>query len=461
VGPVVVHVDADAFFASVEQRQKPSLASSPVIVGGLGGRGVVATASYEARRFGIGSAMPMATARRRCPQGVFLHPRMDAYRAHSVAIMGVLHRFSDVLEQVSVDEAYLQVEGSDPLLHGRDLDGLVSAVAAAVLHETGLRVSVGAGASKLVAKLASTAAKPRGMLVITREAEQAFLDALPVTALPGVGPVAAARLTELGIDTVAAVRVQPVRTLERLLGPAGGAGVLEMAHGRDARVVTPWRGAKSVSAERTLEFDTPASQLGPVLDRVLVAAHARLLQAGVGARTVTVRLKDADFAVAGRAVTVAQATSDLGVLRGAAVRALAAVVAATGLDAEEESGAGARLLGVHLGGLSPQEQLSLLPAPTPSPVRTVLPDPAEADDTERTPTTGAAPTWWAGTDVVHDELGRGWVVRELDALRAPSGAPEVVVRFEVTGDRSARQRRLPATDPGLHAAEPEPVRTLR
>jgi DNA polymerase-4 len=163
--------------------------------------------------------------------------------------------------------------------------------------------------------------------------------------------------------------------------------------------------------------------------------------------------------VAGRAVTVAQATSDLGVLRGAAVRALAAVVAATGLDAEEESGAGARLLGVHLGGLSPQEQLSLLPAP--SPVRAVLIDPAEAHDTERTPTTGAAPTWWAGTDVVHDELGRGWVVRELDALRAPSGAPEVVVRFELTGARSARQRRLPATDPGLHAAEPEPVRTLR
>jgi DNA polymerase-4 len=456
VGPVVLHVDADAFFASVEQRQKPSLASSPVIVGGLGGRGVVATASYEARRFGVGSAMPMATARRRCPQGVFVHPRMEAYRAHSVAIMAVLHRFTDVLEQVSVDEAYLEVGGADHGVHE-----LVSAVAAAVLHETGLRVSVGAGASKLVAKLASTAAKPRGVLVVTRDAEQSFLDALPVTALPGVGPVAAARLTELGIDTVAAVRAQPVRTLERLLGTAGGTSVREMAHGRDARVVTPWRGPKSVSAERTLEFDTPASQLGPVLDRVLVAAHARLLQAGVGARTVTVRLKDTDFAVVGRAVTVPQATSELGLLRVAAVRALAAVVAATGLDAEEESGAGARLLGVHLGGLSPQEQLSLLPAATPSPARGLPVDPAEGDGAERSPTSSSAPTWRAGADVVHDELGRGWVVRELDAHRAPSGAPEVVVRFEVTGDRSARQRRLPATDPGLHAAEPEPVRALR
>ncbi len=448
----VLHVDADAFFASVEQRQKPSLAASPVIVGGLGGRGVVATASYEARRYGVGSAMPTATALRRCPHGVFLHPRMAAYRAHSAAIMVVLDRFADVLEQVSVDEAYLRV--ATP---GGDLEELARAVTAAVLAETGLWVSVGAGASKLVAKLASTAAKPRGVMVISSSAEQAFLDALAVTALPGVGPVAAARLVELGIDTVAAVRAQPVRTLERLLGTAAGAGVLEMAHGRDGRAVTVAREAKSVSAERTLEFDTPASQLGPVLERVLEAAHARLLATGVGARTVTVRLKDAELAVVGRAVSVPQATSDLGVLRGAASRALAAVVSATALDAEEESGAGARLLGVHLGGLSPEEQLSLLPVDAPVVVaRTETAVVVEHLDGPGSP----APAWRAGADVHHDELGRGWVVRELDAQRSPSGEPEVVVRFEVTGDRSARQRRLPAADPALHHAEPEPVRAL-
>ncbi len=191
---VVLHVDADAFFASVEQRQKPSTASSPVVVCGLGPRGVVATASYEARRFGVGSAMPTVTARRRCPQGVFLAPRMRAYQEHSGAIMAVLGGFADVLEQVSIDEAYLVVAS-----YPGSAEQLLTTVVDAVWEATGLRVSVGAGRSKLVAKLASTAAKPRGRLLVTRLHEQEFIGALPVAALPGIGPVAAARLLEGGI----------------------------------------------------------------------------------------------------------------------------------------------------------------------------------------------------------------------------------------------------------------------
>jgi len=164
------------------------------VVCGLGPRGVVATASYEARRFGVGSAMPTVTARRRCPQGVFLAPRMRAYQEHSGAIMAVLGGFADVLEQVSIDEAYLVVAS-----YPGSAEQLLTTVVDAVWEATGLRVSVGAGRSKLVAKLASTAAKPRGRLLVTRLHEQEFIGALPVAALPGIGPVAAARLLEGGI----------------------------------------------------------------------------------------------------------------------------------------------------------------------------------------------------------------------------------------------------------------------
>jgi len=451
---VVLHVDADAFFASVEQRQKPSTASAPVVVCGLGPRGVVATASYEARRFGVGSAMPTVTARRRCPQGVFLAPRMRAYREHSAAIMAVLDGFADVLEQVSIDEAYLVVAA-----HPGSVAELLTAVVDAVWQRTGLRVSVGAGRSKLVAKLASTAAKPRGQLLIARQEEQEFLDTLPVAALPGIGPVAASRLTEIGINSVAQLRAQPARLLERLLGSAGGAAAAAMAVGQDSRVVAAARAVKSVSAERTFDFDVPASQLGPVLDVVLDAATLRLHQAGVGARTVTVRLRDGQFTTIGRSVSLAQVSTEAGELRAAAVTALAVAVEAMGLDANEESGVGARLLGVSFGALSPSAQLSLPPtadSTTPSPGA----DGTIAEvETTRPP---AAPTglWVPGHDVMHTDLGRGWVVRVLDNETSPSGTPEVAVRFEVTGSRLARQRRFAAADPHLVAVEPIPVQPL-
>jgi len=455
---VVLHVDADAFFASVEQRQKPSTVLAPVVVCGLGPRGVVATASYEARRFGVGSAMPTVTARRRCPQGVFLAPRMQAYREHSAAVMAVLAEFADVLEQVSIDEAYLVRSA-----HPGSVTEVLAAVVDAVWAGTGLRVSVGAGRSKLVAKLASTAAKPRGQRWVTRAQEQEFLDVLPVAALPGIGPVAAGRLREVGINSVGQLRAQPVRLLERLLGTAGEAAARSMAVGQDSRVVAPSRGVKSVSAERTLDFDVPASQLGPVLEGVLNAATLRLQQAGLGSRTVTVRLRDGQFSTIGRSVSLTQASSEPGELRAAAVTALAAAVQAMGLDADEESGVGARLLGVSFGALSPATQLSLLPAGGNSPrstqsaaiggTRSDLQSAVQADSV-------TAVRWVPGQDVMHTELGRGWVVRVVDSETSPSGAAEVAVRFEVTGSRTARQRRFAADNAQLSAVGPVPVQPL-
>jgi hypothetical protein len=229
--------------------------------------------------------------------------------------------------------------------HPGSVAELVTAVVDAVWQRTGLQVSVGAGRSKLVAKLVSTTAKPRGQLLIARQEEQEFLDTLPVAALPGIGPVATGRLTEMGINSVAQLRAQPARLLDRLLGSAGGAAAVAMAVGQDSRVVAAARAVKSVSAERTFDFDVPASQLGPVLDAVLDAATLRLHQAGVGARTVTVRLRDGQFTTIGRSVSLAQASTQPGELRAAAVTALAVAVEAMGLDANEESGVGARAAG--------------------------------------------------------------------------------------------------------------------
>jgi len=247
--------------------------------------------------------------------------------------------------------------------------------------------------------------------------------------------------------------------LERLLGSAGGASAVAMAVGQDSRVVAAAREVKSVSAERTFDFDVPASQLGPVLERVLNAAALRLHAAGMGARTVTVRLRDGEFTTMGRSVSLAQASTEVGELRVAAVAALGAAVEAMGLDANEESGVGARLLGVSFSALSPSTQLSLLPTADSSPHSSATDDPSVDVETTK-PSTVVAGPWVPGQDVMHTDLGRGWVVRVLDDETSPSGTSEIAVRFEVTGSRLARQRRFAATDPHLVAVEPIPVQPL-
>lgn len=407
-----------------------------MLVGGVGGRGVVATASYEARVFGVGSAMATETARRRCPDGVFLAPRFPAYRAHSVAIMAVAAHFSERLEQVSVDEAYLDLGRRDPA-------EVVAPLREAVHAATGLWVSVGGGRSKLTAKLASEASKPRGALVVDRADERAFLDPLPVGALPGVGPVAAAKLVELGIGTVAELRAVGAHTLGRVLGQANGAAAAAMAVGEDPRAVTTDRVAKSISAEHTLPHDETADRLGPHLRETVAQAHRRLVAAGSAARTVTVKLRTAEFASLSRAVSLPRATTDLAALRGAADAALDAVVTAAGVALDvEDTRPGVRLLGVALGGLSDEEQL-LLPGLLPGRLPDGAPEPDPGTTTTDEPAEPPAPRLAPGADVEHAVHGRGWVVRSSE----PDETPAVVtVRFEHTRSRSAVQRRLPPAE---------------
>jgi len=286
---VIAHADMDAFYASVEQRDRPELRGRPVIVGGTGPRGVVSAASYEARAFGVHSAMPGAEARRRCPDGVFLRGDMARYRAASRRIFAIFREFTPAVEGLSLDEAFLDLSGTERLLgSGR---GVCERLRARVREETGLAVSVGIAPVKMVAKLASGAAKPDGLLEVTRAGLAGFLHPLPVRRLWGVGPVAAERLEAAGFRTVADLaRAEPAR-VEAALGDWGRA-LARLARGEDLREVEPYREAVSMSEENTFAADVDDAE---VLGRALVA-HAesvarRLRRGGLAARTVVLKVK--------------------------------------------------------------------------------------------------------------------------------------------------------------------------
>ena len=247
--PSILHVDLDAFYASVEQLDDPKLSGKPVVVGGLGPRGVVAAASYEARRFGVRSAMPMARARRACPDGVFLAPRFDAYRDASRAVMKILRSFTPLVEPIALDEAFLDVAGARRL-HGTGPE-IAVAIRGRVRDDTGLVASVGAASTKLLAKLASDLAKPDGLLVVEPGEELTFLHPLGVERLWGVGPATRRRLTELGVSTVGELAALPEEVLVGALGNAAGHHLHALAWNRDARPVEPEQVAKSVGHEET------------------------------------------------------------------------------------------------------------------------------------------------------------------------------------------------------------------
>jgi DNA polymerase-4 len=338
----VLHVDLDAFYASVEQLADPSRRGRPVVVGGLGPRGVVAAASYEARRFGIHSAMPMVRARRACPDAVFLAPRFDAYEAASRTVMAILRSFTPLVEPIALDEAFLDVRAVRRL-HGTGPE-IAARIRYRVSDETGLTASVGVAVTKQLAKLASDLAKPDGLLVVEPGTELAFLHPLPVERLWGVGPATQRRLGRLGVRTVGDLAAVPVEKLVGEIGRAHGEHLHALAWNRDERAVEPDRRVKSVGHEETFPTDvTDRTELEREVVRLADKVASRLRRAGCRARTVQLKLRYPDFRTITRSRTLPDATdlaADLAHVAGALLSGV-------------EIDAGVRLLGVAAQQLEP------------------------------------------------------------------------------------------------------------
>jgi len=350
--PAILHVDMDSFFASVEVLDDPTLAGKPVIVGGSGARGVVASCTYEARAFGVRSAMPSVRARQLCPHAVFVDGHYSRYADMSRQLRDVLLSVTPLVEPIGLDEAFLDVTGARRLL------GPPAVIAHRIRHQVhsqlALECSVGVGRSKMIAKLASRAAKPTadragrrpgpGVVVVPADGELAFLHPLPVHALWGVGPATTKRLADLGIRTVGDLAALPDDVLVRRLGRAHGLHLANLARAHDADPVVPDRPAKSVGHEETFRddiYDVAALRRHAVRMAESVANHLR--SGHLAGRTVTVKVKFTDFTLATRSHTLASAVDTGG--------AIAAVAAAL-LDAVD-LGPGVRLLGISLSGLQP------------------------------------------------------------------------------------------------------------
>lgn len=298
----ILHADLDAFYASVEVLNNPGLEGRPVIVGGTSGRGVVTSASYEARRFGVRSAMPTARARRLCPNGVFVAPHFPAYIAKSKEVGAVFESFSVAVEPLSLDEAFLDIRRAHRLW--KDPATAAEALKDRVLRSTGLVLSVGVAPNKFLAKLASRLAKPDGVVVIRPGEVEQFLQPLPLEYLWGVGEQTAVVLRRLGLVTIGDLAGCPVGTLERALGPHG-AGLSQLARGRDEREVMPGQAAKTVGAEETFraDLDEETQILGALLklsDRVA----SRLRGQGISGHTVTLKVRLASFDTFSRSRTL-------------------------------------------------------------------------------------------------------------------------------------------------------------
>lgn len=357
----ILHVDMDAFFVSVELLRRPELRGRPVVVGGSGPRGVVAAASYEARAYGVHSAMPGARARRLCPQATFLPGDHAHYSEVSGRVMALFRSFTPFVEPISLDEAFLDVQGARRLL-GPPVE-VAHRLREVILEQEGLTCSVGAARVKFLAKLASEAAKPkaspsgprpgRGVVEVPAGQELAFLHPLPVQALWGVGPATLARLDRLGVRTVGDLAALPVEALVGSLGPAAGGHLHELAHARDPRGVVVDQPVKSISHEETFPQDRyRRDELEVELVRLADAVGARLRAADVAARTVSIKVRFGDFTTISRSITLPVATRSGHRL---------AQVART-LLAEVDPSPGVRLVGLAASGLGAGDeprQLSL------------------------------------------------------------------------------------------------------
>jgi DNA polymerase IV len=289
----IIHIDMDAFYASVEQRDDPALRGVPVAVGGAGARGVVAAASYEARKFGVHSAMASITARRKCPELVFVPPRFDVYKSVSQQVRAIFARYTLLIQPLSLDEAYLDVTA--PLVDRGSATAIAEEIRAAIRLETGLTASAGVSYNKFLAKLASDHRKPDGLFVITPQIGPAFVAELPVGKFHGVGPVTAAKMIELGIHTGLDLRGQTRESLTAEFGKAGDY-FYRLARAEDDRPVVADQRRKSLGVERTFEHDLLAwEEVAPALDPVFAKLWAAYSRHGLTARTVTVKIKYANF----------------------------------------------------------------------------------------------------------------------------------------------------------------------
>jgi DNA polymerase-4 len=299
----ILHVDMDAFYCSVEVRRRPELRGKPLVVGGIGPRGVVSSASYEARRYGVRSAMPSSRARRLCPAAVFLPPDFTAYTTASRAVMKVFHEVTPLVEPLSLDEAFLDVSGARRLLGPPA--GIARLIRQRIADEQSLPCSVGVAPTKFVAKLASTRAKPDGMVVVPADRVLDYLHPLPVEALWGVGERSAEALRRLGLATVKDLAEAPIGMIRSALGEAAAGHLHDLAHGRDPRSVISDHVEKSIGAETT--FDTDVNDI-ELLRRTMLAlagkAAARLRGAGQAGRTVTIKVRLADFRTLNRSRTL-------------------------------------------------------------------------------------------------------------------------------------------------------------
>ncbi len=432
----MLHLDLDAFFAAVEQRDKPSLRGKPVVVGGVGGRGVVATASYEARRYGVRSAMSTREARSRCPHAAFLTGRFHAYRSSSAIVMGLLREVSPLVEPLSLDEAFVDLEQAGlPDLEVATVTAFAEELRTRVRDATGgLTASVGLGTSKFIAKVASDLDKPDGLVVVAPGTEVELLRPMHVTVIPGVGPATAERLRRAGIHTVADLEAAGLDELVGLVGTAHGTGLHHLSHARDDRPVVAEREAKSVSVESTYETDlTDRALMAGLLTRQAGEVATRLRAQGLSGRTVTIKVRAHDFTTLTRSTTLPEPTD-----RVATISRLA-----RGLLAELDTSGGVRLLGVGVSGLADWIQDDLFGESED--------DRQAADEADAAAlATGSAldrvtarrTTWGAGQDVVHDELGRGWVWG--------SGRGVVTVRFETAETPAGPVRSYAVDDPALH-----------
>lgn len=446
----VLHIDMDAFFASVEQLTRPTLRGRPVLVGGTSGRGVVAGASYEARAYGAHSAMPMFRAKKLVgPRAVVVQSRHAVYSAASRRVFEIIGSRVGVIERLSIDEAFMEPEelvGATPdevFAWAQDLRELIR-------QETGLPSSIGAGSGKQFAKIGSGEAKPDGTFVIPADRQLEMLHPLEVGKLWGVGPVTASKLSAIGVKTIGDLASMSRREVEISIGATVGVGLWRLAQGIDERPVEPRAIAKQISQEHTYPKDLKtAPEVDAAIERAAQGAHRRLLKDGRGARTVTVKLRMADFHIESRSITLPYATDDYETLKATAFRIA---------RYPDELGP-IRLVGVGYSGLETARQDVLFPeldrvvtrpVPKDSDFETGVSDGLGVDGLGVTDSVEISDQldsrWRATQDVWHPDFGHGWI--------QGAGHGVVSVRFEDRSTGPGKTRSFAHDDPDLRAADP-------